>query len=65
MQRKIKLPKYLKKKNFNIEGITNSIQFDFITNYFIVLKSFFQFNHTNCCIIKNKYIKLHGFKYKS
>lgn len=65
MQQKIKLPKYLRKKNFNIEGITNTIQYDFITNYFIILKSFSKFNHTDFYIFKNKYIKLHGFKYNS
>lgn len=65
MQQKVKLPKYLKKKNFNIEGITNIIQYDFITNYFIILKSFNKFNHTDFYIFKNKYLKLHGFKYNS
>lgn len=65
MQRKVKLPKYLKTKNFVVNGVTNTIQYDFITNYFIVLKSFNKFEHNDCFIFKNKFLKLHGFKYNS
>lgn len=65
MQRKVKLPKYLKNKHFTVNGITNVIQYDFITNYFIILKSFSKIDHTNLFIFKNKFIKLHGFKYNS
>ena len=65
MQQKKKVPKFLKKKIFNINGIVNSLQYDFITNYFAILKSFKTPTHTNLFIFKNKYLKLHGFKYSS
>ena len=65
MQQKKKVPKFLKKKIFNVNGVVNSLQYDFITNYFAILKSFKMPTHTNLFIFKNKYLKLHGFKYSS
>lgn len=65
MQQKKKTPKFLKKKIFEAKGLLNSLQYDFITNYFAVLKSYGSSNHSNLFIFKNKYLKLHGFKYKS
>jgi hypothetical protein len=65
MQQKRKIPKYLKKIVFNIGGISNYIQYDFITNYFSILKEHRQPKHTNLFIFKNKFLKLHGFKYNS
>lgn len=65
MQQKKRIPKYLKKKIFEITGITNCIQYDFITNYFAILKQHRQLTHTDLFIFKNKYLKLHGFRYNS
>ena len=65
MQQKKKTPKFLKKKIFEAKGLLNSLQYDFITNYFTVFKFYQSINHTNLFIVKNKYLKLHGFKYKS
>jgi hypothetical protein len=65
MQQKKKTPKFLKKKFFEAKGLLNTLQYDFITNYFAILKFYKSNTHTNLFIFKNKYLKLHGFKYKS
>ena len=65
MQQKKNIPKFIKKKIFNVVGIKNSIQYDFITNYFVILKNLNYKTHNNIFIFKNKYLKLHGFKYNS
>ena len=65
MQQKKKTPKFLKKKIFEAKGLLNTLQYDFITNYFAILKFYKSNTHTNLFIFKNKYLKLHGFKYKS
>jgi hypothetical protein len=65
MQQKKKIPKYLKRIVFNVEGISNCIQYDFITNYFAILKDYRETTHNNLFIFKNKFLKLHGFKYNS
>ena len=65
MQQKRKIPKFFKKKIFHSHGITNSIQYDFITNYFIILKKSCHTTHTNLFIFKNKFLKLHGFRYNA
>lgn len=65
MQQKKRIPKFFKKKIFNLPGQTNTIQYDFITNYFIILKKSLNPTHTNMFIFKNKFLKLHGFKYNS
>jgi hypothetical protein len=65
MQQKKKIPKYLNKKILDIYGVNNSLHYDFITNYFAILKIHKQPTNTNLFIFKNKYLKLHGFKYNS
>jgi hypothetical protein len=65
MQQKKKTPKYFKKIIFNVDGVTNCIQYDFITNYFSILKDHRKTLNNNLFIFKNKYLKLHGFKYNS
>lgn len=65
MLQKKYIPKFYKKKIFDIQGNTNVIQYDFITNYFIILKKFTHPKHTDLFIFKNKLLKLHGFKYRS
>ncbi len=65
MQQKKKIPKFFKKKHFNVMGSENCIQYDFITNYFVILKQYKQQTHTDLFLFKNKYLKLHGFKYNS
>jgi hypothetical protein len=65
MQQKKKIPKVFKRKVFFIKGLKNTIQHDYITNYFIILKQHRQETHTNLFVFKNKYLKLHGFKYNS
>ena len=65
MDQKKRIPQYFKKKIFSIKGVTNTIQYDFITGYFIVLKKFIKPVHNNSFIFKNKFLKLHGFKYNS
>ncbi len=65
MQQKRKIPKFFKKKIFEVNGVKNTLQYDFITNYFSILKKHSQPSHTNLFILKNKYLKLHGFKYNS
>lgn len=65
MQQKKKVPTFFKKKIFQITGSYNSIQYDFITNYFTLIKKFRNETQTDLFIFKNKYLKLHGFKYNS
>lgn len=65
MQQKRNIPKFLKKKQLNFNGIENCIQYDFLTNYFCIIKQFNQNTFNNDFIFKNKYLKLHGFKYNS
>jgi hypothetical protein len=65
MQQKKKIPEFLRKKIFEVGGLKNVLQYDFITNYFVILKSYRNSMHTNLFIFKNKYLKLHGFKYNS
>lgn len=65
MQQKKKTPKFLMKKQFSIESLNNCIQFDFITNYFIIIKNYNETYFNELFIFKNMYLKLHDFKYKS
>jgi hypothetical protein len=65
MQQKKKIPTFFKKKIFEITGAHNCLQYDFITNYFTLIKNFRSEKHTNLFVFKNKYLKLHGFKYNS
>lgn len=65
MQQKRKIPKFLQKKQLEFSGVENCIQYDFLTNYFCIIKQYNEEIFTNDFVYKNKYLKLHGFKYKS
>jgi len=65
MQQKKKIPKFFTKQIIENNGVTNGIQYDFITNYFIIVKKLRNEEHTNTFIFKNKFLKLHGFRYKA
>jgi hypothetical protein len=65
MEKKKKNPYFLKKKSFLNNTFNNSIQYDFLTNYFIIFKkNNFIVNHQEL-IFKNKFLKLNNYKYKS
>ena len=64
MQKKKKIPNFIKKKEFKNLNIKNNIQYDFITNYYIILKNKINTNDNANFIFKNKFLKLHDFRYK-
>lgn len=66
MMKKKKIPCFIKKKNFINQYSKNNVQFDFLTNYFVILKEFNHLIlHPQDFIFKNKYLKLHLFRYKA
>jgi len=65
MDKKKKNPNFLKKKSFFNNTLNNHIQYDFLTNYFIILKKKNFLINTDSLIYKNKFLKLNNYKYKS
>ena len=65
MQQKKNLPNFIKKKKFIIKNIKNNIQYDFITNYYLILKNQKNYSNNANFIFKNKFLKLHDFRYKA
>jgi hypothetical protein len=65
MSKKKKIPNFFSKNNINIKNVTNNIQLDYITNYFIILKKKDLFINIDNFILKNKFLKLHNFRYKA
>ena len=65
MQKKKNLPNFIKKKEFKIKNIKNNIQYDFITNYYVILKNTLNTSNSANFIFKNKFLKLHDFRYKA
>ena len=65
MQQKKNFPKFLKKKSYWNESTNNNIQYDFLTNYFIILKKYNFTLNNQSIIFKNKFLKLNNFRYKS
>ena len=65
MQQKRNFPKFLKKKTFWNNQIKNNIQYDFITNYFVILKNVNFISNNQEIIFKNRLLKLQGFRYKA
>lgn len=65
MQQKRNFPKFLKKKIFWNSQIKNNIQYDFITNYFVILKNVNFISNNQEIIFKNRLLKLQGFRYKA
>ena len=65
MQQKKNFPKFLKKKTYWNDSVDNSIQYDFLTNYFIILKKYNFITTSKSIIFKNRVLKLNNFRYKS
>lgn len=67
MEKKKKTPKFFSKQVYWNNKIFNSIQYDFITNYFIVYtaKNQNKFLSIEKIIKNNKFLKLHNFRYVS
>lgn len=65
MQQKKKIPKFVKKKIYWNNKLKNNIHYDYITNYFVILKNSIVKAFTQDIIFKNKLLKLHDFRYKS
>jgi len=65
MQQKRKIPKFVKKKVYWNNKLKNSIHYDYITNYFVILKTPVIKTFTQDVIFRNKLLKLHDFRYKS
>jgi len=65
MEKKKKIPNFVKKKTFFIDNIQNNIQYDFLTNYYVVLKTLQNYSNESNFIMKNKFLKLHDFRYKA
>ncbi len=65
MQQKKNFPKFLKKKTFWNNQIKSNIQYDFITNYFAILKNVSFSSNSQQVIFKNKLLKLNGYRYKA
>jgi len=65
MQMKKKTPKFFSKQKLSIKNIKNIIQYDFITNYFFIVKKITSFFGLDTFIFKNKLLKMHNFRYKA
>jgi len=65
MDKKKKNPNFLKKKSFFNNTLNNHIQYDFLTNYFIIFKKKNFLINLDSLIYKNKFLKLNNYKYKS
>jgi len=64
MQKKKNLPHFIKKKQFKKINLKNNIQYDFLTNYYVILKHNNNITNSNF-IFKNLFLKLHDFRYKA
>ena len=62
---KKKIPKFFSKQIYKIENFKNIIQYDYITNYFCILKEKKTYTNINDYIFSNKLLKLHNFRYKA
>lgn len=65
MEFKKKIPKFFSKQIYTSNGILNKIHYDFLTNYFCILKKNKLLTTTHDVIYNNKLLKLHDFRYKS
>jgi hypothetical protein len=65
MELKKKTPKFFSYQLFNFNKVNSAIQYDFITNYFSVLKDCISFESINEYIFNNKLLKMHNFRFKS
>jgi hypothetical protein len=65
MEKKKKTPIFLKKKSFLNNTLNKNIQYDFLTNYFIIFTTSNYIVNNQELIFKNKFLKLNNYKYKS
>ena len=65
MKQKKNIPNFFSKQVYTNNKVLNNIQFDYITNYFCVLKKNSSITLLNKIINNNKLLKLHNFRYKS
>jgi len=65
MSIKKKIPKFFTKQTYKIKNLKNIIQYDYITNYFCILKEKKNYITLNDYIFSNKLLKLHNFRYKA
>ena len=65
MKQKKKIPSFFSKQIYSAGNVLNTIQFDYITNYFCVLKKGGNITMLNKVISTNRLLKLHDFRYKS
>lgn len=65
MEFKKKIPKFFLKQIYTVSGLLNKIHYDFLTNYFCIIKKQKLLTLTNQVIYNNKLLKLHDFRYKS
>jgi hypothetical protein len=65
MSIKKKVPKYFLKQIYKIEAIKSYIQYDYLTNYFCVLKESNGHYKINSFISENKMLKLHNLRYRA
>jgi hypothetical protein len=65
MEIKKKTPKFFSKQIFIFKKIKNSIQYDFITNYFCIIKNCEKYEKINEYLFNNKMLKMNNFRYKS
>jgi len=64
MEIKKNTPKFFAKQIFIFKKIKNAIQFDFLTNYFCVIKECEAYEKIHDYIFNNKLLKMHNFRYK-
>jgi hypothetical protein len=65
MQQKKQIPPFFSKQVYSNSQVHNTIQFDYLTNYFCILKNTLRLTVLNKAIYSNKFIKLQDFRYKS
>jgi hypothetical protein len=65
MQKKKRLPSFFTKQIYWNTNIMNSIQYDFLTNYFCVIKNDVTTGTLHQNIKTNKLMRLNDFRYKS
>jgi len=65
MKQKKKIPSFFSKQIYSANNVLNMIQFDYVTNYFCVLKPNTNTTILNKVISTNRLLKLHDFRYKS
>jgi hypothetical protein len=64
MEMRKNIPKFFSKQIYTLIGLCNKLQYDFVTNYFCILKKEKTFTIINQVIYSNKLLKLHDFRYK-